>query len=93
MSEFYVVCFDVSDKRRLRKVSNALENFGSRVQCSVFECYLNAGELDSLKQMLSQLIDPSADHIRYYSLCGKDRSGILVDGSGCVSRDDAFHFC
>jgi CRISPR-associated protein Cas2 len=36
-----MVCFDVSDEHRLRRVANELENFGQRVQRSVFECWLD----------------------------------------------------
>lgn len=32
MNDFYVVCYDVRDARRLRKVANEMENFGQRVQ-------------------------------------------------------------
>ncbi|PPC90167.1 MAG: CRISPR-associated endonuclease Cas2 [Methylobacter sp.] len=91
MSQLYVVCFDITDARRLRKVAECLQNFGTRVQCSVFECHLDATELGSLKQMLAELIDPSCDNLRYYPLCGKDVNGILIDGSGELSINADFH--
>lgn len=91
MSRLYIICFDVADKRRLRAVSNALENHGARVQYSVFECYLDANELNTLQQIISALIDPEADHVRYYELCSKDRNGILIDGEGRLSPDNDFH--
>ena len=91
MSGFYVVCFDVSDSRRLRRVSNELENFGVRVQRSVFECHLDASDLDELKTRLLALIDEKEDNVRYYPLCPKDTPGIVVDGVGAVTGDPGFH--
>jgi CRISPR-associated protein Cas2 len=91
MSRLYIICFDVADKRRLREVADALENYGARVQYSVFECYLDATKLNALQQIIAALIDPEADHVRYYQLCLKDRNGILIDGKGQLSPDNSFH--
>ncbi len=87
---FYVICFDVRDERRLVKISETLENFGCRVQKSLFECYLGETELKALDEKLAGLLDPAEDQIRYYTLCSKDKSGILVDGDGEVTREHDF---
>ena len=92
MSRFYVICFDVADAKRLRKVSIEMENFGQRVQYSVFECFLDESELSELKQRLEQLIMPSEDHIRYYGICGKDKPKVLLDGA-TISRNSDYHLC
>jgi CRISPR-associated protein Cas2 len=91
MSRLYIVCFDVADKRRLRAVSKTLEDFGKRVQFSVFECHLDKTEHQTLQQKIVELIDLEADHVRYYSLCPKDQNGILIDGKGQVTLDNDFH--
>lgn len=88
---FYVICFDITDDRRLRSVSNTLEDYGQRVQRSVFECHLKDDELAALKARLAELIDPFEDHIRYYALCGKDLPGIVIDGAGEVTQDPDYH--
>lgn len=91
MSRLFIICFDVADKRRLRAVSKTLEDFGKRVQYSVFECHLNKADLQDLQQKITELIDSEEDHVRYYSLCPKDQKGILIDGRGQVSLDNDFH--
>jgi len=90
MPAFYVICFDIRDETRLAKVSNTLENFGYRVQRSVFECYLDSQEITDLKHRLCRIADLSEDQIRYYQLCPKDKEKILIDGPGEVTRDEDF---
>lgn len=91
MTGFYLVCFDVRDDRRLRKIANELENFGQRVQRSVFECHLEPTQLQTLHQRLAEWLDPSEDQVRYYPLCGKDREQVVIDGGGHLSVDADFH--
>lgn len=86
-----MICFDVADEKRLRQVAIQLENVGLRVQCSVFECFLDIGDLETLKENLGAIIEPSEDHIRYYKLCDKDKPKVLIDGVGDISRNDDFH--
>jgi len=86
-ARFYIICFDVSDNRRLRKIANELENHGQRVQRSVFECWLENPDLFRLKKRLANHMDPTDDTIRYYPLCGNDIADIRIDGLGEVTRD------
>lgn len=55
-------------KKRLRKVAKKCEDFGVRVQNSVFECVVNATQLKQLEIELEQIIDPIYDSLRYYKL-------------------------
>ncbi|WP_448872434.1 CRISPR-associated endonuclease Cas2 [Desulfobulbus propionicus] len=86
-TQLYVVCFDVCDPLRLRKVADELENFGVRVQRSLFECHLNVIQYGRLKDRVAALIDERYDHVRYYPLCRKDALAILVDGPGKKTWD------
>ena len=87
MTAFYVICFDVHDNKRLRQIANEMENFGSCVQRSVFECHLDAVQLQALQQRLGRLMEPTEDQVRYYRLCGKDKQQIVIDGAGRLSAD------
>lgn len=55
-------------KVRLRKVAKQCQDYGQRVQNSVFECLIDAGQLKLLKHRLTQLIDPEKDSLRFYNL-------------------------
>lgn len=53
-------------KRRLRAVAKQCQNYGQRVQNSVFECLIDAARLRHLKQRLTELIDVEKDSLRFY---------------------------
>jgi CRISPR-associated protein Cas2 len=55
-------------QKRLRKVAKACQNYGQRVQNSVFECLLDSGQLTQLKHRLTELIDIEKDSLRFYQL-------------------------
>ena len=63
-------------KKRLRKVAKRCENYGQRVQNSVFECLIDAAQLTQLKDQLTQLIDPETDSLRFYNLGNKWRQRV-----------------
>lgn len=53
---------------RLRKVAKQCENYGRRVQNSVFECILDQAQTVKLKAILTSLIDENVDSLRFYYL-------------------------
>ena len=59
-------------RRRLRHVAKACQDYGQRVQNSVFECELDAGLFLKAKDRLVQLIHLETDSLRFYML-GNDR--------------------
>ena len=54
--------------RRLRRVAKKCEDYGVRVQNSVFECIVDATQLKILEIELRELINPSVDSLRFYKL-------------------------
>jgi CRISPR-associated protein Cas2 len=68
-----LVSYDVSTrddagKRRLRRVARLCENYGQRVQNSVFECLVDPSQWAVLRAGLSKEADPAQDSLRYYFL-------------------------
>ena len=61
----------VSGKKRLRKVAKQCENYGRRVQNSVFECILDQAQSVVLKQSLIDIIDENVDSLLFYYLGNK----------------------
>ncbi len=67
-----VVSYDISgeDKgaKRLRKVAKVCQNYGSRVQFSVFECLVEPAEWTGLRHKLESIINLEKDCLRFYFL-------------------------
>lgn len=59
---------DADGKKRLRKVAKQCQNYGQRVQNSVFECLVDPIQFAQLKKNLEKIIEPSKDSLRYYFL-------------------------
>lgn len=63
-------------KKRLRKVAKQCQNYGQRVQYSVFECLVDAAQWKQLKHRLTQLINPEKDSLRFYYLGNEWRNRV-----------------
>ncbi|WP_444462512.1 CRISPR-associated endonuclease Cas2 [Rhodobacter capsulatus] len=68
-----LVTYDVNTleeggKKRLRRVAKACEDFGQRVQFSVFEIEVDPGQWVKLKARLEAIIRPEFDSLRFYYL-------------------------
>jgi CRISPR-associated protein Cas2 len=68
-----LITYDVSvvsenGKRRLRHVAKACQNYGQRVQNSVFECVLTESQFVVLRSIIEKEMDPSEDSVRFYFL-------------------------
>ena len=58
----------ISGKKRLRNVAKSCQDYGQRVQNSVFECVLNEAQFLLLRSKLESIIDLNLDSIRFYFL-------------------------
>jgi len=77
---FILVVYDISSDKRRTKLHNALMDFGTPVQYSVFECLLSAKDKERLEKRVAKIIRPRKDHVRYYSLCTECVGKIVVVG-------------
>lgn len=55
-------------KNRLRRVAKTCENYGQRVQYSVFECVVDPAKWTEFRHKLEKAINPREDSLRYYFL-------------------------
>lgn len=68
-----LVSYDVAmnDERgpkRLRRVSKTCQNYGQRVQYSVFECIVDPAQWTALREQLIKEINQEEDSLRFYFL-------------------------
>lgn len=54
--------------RRLRRVARICQDYGQRVQYSVFECLVDPAQWTMMKQQLVDEIDQTEDSLRFYFL-------------------------
>lgn len=67
--------------KRLRKVAKLCEQYGVRVQHSVFECIVDATQLKRLEIELTKLMDRQVDSIRIYHLGNQYRNKVKHIGA------------
>ncbi len=68
-----LVSYDVSTadsagRKRLRQIAKECQNYGQRVQNSVFEIDVDYGTFLKVKDKLLQLMNESCDSLRFYYL-------------------------
>lgn len=74
-----LVTYDINTEsdggaRRLRQIAKTCQNYGQRVQNSVFECVITPADLVLLKKKMLSIMDKEKDSIRFY-LLGKTTTG------------------
>lgn len=68
-----LVSYDVSFEdpggaKRLRRIAKTCENYGQRVQYSLFECVVDPSQWVRLRHRLLQEMDDERDSLRFYFL-------------------------
>ena len=59
---------NAAGRKRLRKIAEACQDYGQRVQNSVFECLLDAAQCRQLQAKLCSVMDMETDSLRFYYL-------------------------
>ena len=79
-----VATTDLGGPKRLRRVAKTCQNFGQRVQYSVFECNVDPAQWTKLRQQLIDKIDPNVDSLRFYFLGANWRNRVEHVGAKAV---------
>lgn len=88
---FYLVCYDIVDNRDRYQVVKIMQNYGVRVQKSVFECPgLNERQFITMKHALESRIDHTCDSVRYYGLCRGCLRQVAYSGIESATLQDGF---
>jgi CRISPR-associated protein Cas2 len=81
-----LITYDVNTEtaagqKRLRKVAKKCQDYGQRVQNSVFECIIDPARLKQVQDALEKIIDPEVDSLRYYYLGDEWRGRVVHVGA------------
>jgi CRISPR-associated protein Cas2 len=64
----YLVCYDIADDKRLRRVFKTMRGWGDHLQFSVFECQLTAADFVKLRADLAKIINHDEDQVLFVLL-------------------------
>lgn len=68
MRSTFLVCYDIADDKRLRRVFKICRNYGAHVQFSIFECDLNASERIQIERELGAIMKLDEDQVLFVCL-------------------------
>ncbi len=63
MERMYLVCYDISDQKRWRKVYTTMKGYGAWLQLSVFQCRLRKTDLLIMTDLLEETINHQEDSL------------------------------
>jgi CRISPR-associated protein Cas2 len=64
----FLVCYDIRDDKRLRKVHKTMRDFGDHLQYSIFECQFTPIDLAKCRHTLGELIKHNEDQVLFVDL-------------------------
>lgn len=86
----HLIAYDIANPKRLRRVAKICEDYGIRVERSVFECDLSDTDMAAFWTRLCQTVDTREDCVVSYRIGAIDRRHIRrLGGVGeTLSADD-----
>ncbi|WP_199590010.1 CRISPR-associated endonuclease Cas2 [Bremerella cremea] len=64
----FLVCYDICDDKRLRKVFKTMRDFGDHLQYSIFECQFTPVDLAKCRHALNDIIHHHEDQVLFVDL-------------------------
>ena len=81
-----VVAYDITDPKRLARVAKVCEDYGVRVQYSIFECRLDEDEFTDFWLKLLEEIDDDEDRMVAYKIDARCAKETLTAGTMVCSE-------
>lgn len=75
-----VVCYDISADSARARAAAYLQQWGDRIQRSVFVCAIAADQVETVRGRLASLIDVRTDTVHIVPSCGTCWSRLIVIG-------------
>ena len=76
MRAIYLVCYDIADEKRGKKVFQAMRGYGDHLQFSVFECQFTPVDLVICRGELAGLIHHDEDQVLFIHLGSSEDRGM-----------------
>jgi CRISPR-associated protein Cas2 len=81
-----LVAYDIADPKRLSKVAKICEDYGVRVQYSVFECRLVESDFEDFWLKLLEVIKDEEDRLVAYKIDARSAKETLTAGTMVCSE-------
>ena len=75
--QWYVICYDITEPKRWRKVYKRLHGYGRRLQYSIFRCRLTKLEMEKLRWELEKDLT-AEDKLLILNVCDKCEQKTLL---------------
>jgi CRISPR-associated protein Cas2 len=82
MEHTYLVCYDICEPKRWRRVYKAMKGFGEWLQLSVFQCRLTREKVLRMTDKLAGIVNQSEDHVLIVDLGPAESVQLKVDFIG-----------
>jgi CRISPR-associated protein Cas2 len=80
----YIVTYDISNQRRLRRVFKAMHGYGEWLQLSVFQCRLTRRRRAEMETRLRELAKNGEDHVLLIDVGPADKIHLAVESIGKI---------
>jgi len=90
---WYVICYDICEPKRWRKVYKRLNGYGTRLQFSIFRCRLTKVEIEKLRWELEKELTDE-DKLLILNVCDRceGKTISLNRAESWRERDKSFDF-
>ncbi|BDI31520.1 CRISPR-associated endoribonuclease Cas2 1 [Capsulimonas corticalis] len=85
----YLIAYDITDDAKRTKLSKMLQDYGDRVQKSVFEADLTSQDIQAVMRKAAVYVGKE-DSLRIYPMCANCRKGVHSLGQPLSSPTATF---
>lgn len=86
MDHVYLVCYDITDPKRWRRIYKTMKGYGVWLQLSVFQCRLNRQNLLRMTDTLTELMHADEDHVMIIDVGPAESITIRLESFGRAFR-------
>lgn len=84
MDHVYLVCYDICDQKRWRKIYKTMKGYGAWLQLSVFQCRLNKRDLLKMTDTLTEIMHCDEDNLIIIDIGSAENISFKVASYGKV---------
>lgn len=88
---FIVVAYDIAEPERLRRVAKVMEDFGDRVQQSIFEMDVDHTTFKKMKHRTESQLNMEEDGVKYFFLCERCAGKVECIGLNAEKTPEGTH--